>query len=98
MCLNIISILMNDQQHKENKQKASLSVKKVSGTISKVLTMIEEDKYCPEIIQQIDAAIGLLKSSKKTLLLGHLDHCIVDKMRQNKEKAIDELIKIFDLK
>jgi DNA-binding FrmR family transcriptional regulator len=80
------------------KQKSSLSIKKAQGTIDKILKMIEEDKYCPEIIQQIDAAIGLLKSSKKTLLKGHLDHCLQDKMKENKVKAIDELIKIFDLK
>lgn len=80
------------------KQKAALSVKKSQGTVVKILDMIEEDKYCPEIIQQIDAAIGLLKSSKKTLLLGHLDHCLHDNLKNDRTKAIDELIRIFDLK
>lgn len=89
---------MTDQEHKANKQKASLSVKKAQGTVSTVLQMIEEDKYCPEIIQQIDAVMGLLKSTKKTLLRGHLDHCLVDKIKENKQKAVDELIKILDLK
>ncbi len=89
---------MTDKEHKENKQKASLSVKKAQGTISTVLQMIEEDKYCPEIIQQIDAVIGLLTSSKKTLLKGHLNHCLEERMNENKLRAIDELIKILDLK
>jgi len=89
---------MHDQQHKDNKHKASLSVKKSQGTVIRILQMIEEDKYCPEIIQQIDAAIGLLQSSKKTLLRGHLDHCLEDKLKEDRAKAISELIKIFDLK
>ncbi len=89
---------MNDLEHKDNKNKASISVKKAGGTISKVLEMIEEDKYCPEIIQQIDAVIGLLRSSKKTLLRGHIDHCIDKNLKENREKTIDELIQIFDLK
>jgi DNA-binding FrmR family transcriptional regulator len=89
---------MHDQNHKDNKQKASLSVKKSLGTVTKVLKMIEEDKYCPEIIQQIDAAIGLLQSSKKTLLIGHLNHCLEDKLKEDKNKTINELVKIFDLK
>jgi len=89
---------MNDNEHNANKLKASLSAKKAKGTVNKILQMIEEDKYCPEIIQQINAAIGLLQSSKKTLLLGHLDHCLEDKLREDKAKAITELIKIFDLK
>lgn len=82
----------------ENKNKASTSAKKAQGTVNKILKMIEEDKYCPDIIQQIDAAIGLLKSSKKSLLLGHLDHCLEDKLKEDKPQAINELIRIFDLK
>lgn len=86
------------EQHIISKSKAELSVKKAQGTVNKILSMIEDDKYCPEIIQQIDAAIGLLKSSKKSLLLGHLDHCLEDKLKENKAQAIVELIRIFDLK
>lgn len=89
---------MTDKEHKENKQKASLSVKKAQGTVNKVLQMIEEDKYCPEIIQQIDAVTGLLNSAKKTLLKGHFNHCLEHKIHENKQKTIDELIKILDLK
>lgn len=88
----------HNQEPRVDKQKASLSVKKSLGTVNKILQMIEEDKYCPEIIQQIDAAIGLLQSSKKTLLLGHLDHCLEDKLKEDRIKAISELVKIFDLK
>lgn len=87
-----------NQAHTTEKSKALLSVKKAYGTVSKIKKMIEEDKYCPEIIQQINSTIGLLQSSKKTLLLGHLDHCLEDKLKSNKKEAIDELIKIFDLK
>jgi len=88
---------MTDQEHESNKAKASISVKKSQGIVLKVLQMIEKNKYCPDIIQQVDAAIGLLKSSKKTLLLGHLDHCLEDNLKKDKLKAISELIKILDL-
>lgn len=89
---------MNHEELIKNKQKSSLSIKKAQGTISKILQMIEDDKYCPDIIQQIDAVIGLLKSSKRTLLKGHLDHCLEDKLKENRKNAIEELIKILDLK
>jgi len=89
---------MHHKEHRDNKIKASLSIKKSQGTINRILQMIDEDKYCPEIIQQIDAAIGLLQSSKKTLLLGHLDHCLEDKLKEDRTIAINELIRIFDLK
>lgn len=88
---------MTNHQTPENKDKATLSVKKSQGIITKVIEMIHEDEYCPDIIQQIDAAIGLLNSTKKTLLTGHLDHCLEDKLKEDKQKAIKELIRIFDL-
>lgn len=89
---------MTDKELFQNKKKASLSVKKSIGVLDKVMQLIDEDTYCPEIIQQIDAAKGLLDSAKKTLLIGHLDHCIVNKLKNNTPKATKELLKIFDLK
>ncbi len=80
------------------RQKALLSIKKARGNLAKVLEMTEADKYCPDIIQQIDAVTGLLKSAKKSLLVGHLEHCVEKKLKENRNQAIDELIQIFDLK
>ncbi|CAG1020432.1 Copper-sensing transcriptional repressor CsoR [Patescibacteria group bacterium] len=82
----------------EVKQKTDLSIKKASGILKKVSEMIEEDRYCPEIIQQIDAVTGLLESAKKTLLKNHLNSCLEHNLKHDKSKAIDELVKIFDLK
>lgn len=89
---------MTDEKHSQNKHKSSLAIKKASGTLVKTLQMIDNDEYCPKIIQQIDAAIGLLESSKKNLLKGHLDHCLEHNLNQDRNKAIEELIQIFKLK
>jgi CsoR family transcriptional regulator, copper-sensing transcriptional repressor len=88
---------MQKEHLSENKEKALLSTKKALGTLQKVLEMIENDKYCPEVIQQVEAAIGLLRSTKKNLLSGHLDHCLEEKLHQNKKQTVDELMRIFDL-
>jgi DNA-binding FrmR family transcriptional regulator len=82
---------------KTKKQEAELSAKKAIGTLNKVLSMIEEDKYCPEIIQQVDAVIGLLQSTKKNLLAGHLDTCLEERLHNDKKGTIAELLKIFSL-
>ncbi len=81
----------------DEKYKAALSVKKAKGILEKVLLMIESDTYCPNVIQQIDAVRGLLTSAKKTLLIGHLDHCLENRLKENKPQAVDELVRIFDL-
>jgi DNA-binding FrmR family transcriptional regulator len=80
-----------------NKAKTLKCAKQAQGTLSRVFKMIEADRYCPEIIQQVDSVIGLLKTAKRELLAGHLDTCVIHQMRENKKKAIDELIKIYNL-
>jgi DNA-binding FrmR family transcriptional regulator len=89
---------MTEHEHHQNKQKALITAKKAYGINAKVLEMIEQDAYCPDVIQQVDAVIGLLTSAKKTLLRGHLNHCLQDNLTNNRQSAIEELIKILDLK
>lgn len=86
---------MNNTPH--NHAKSLLLTKQAMGTLNKVTTMIEADQYCPDIIQQVDAAIGLLKSAKKELLIGHLDHCLEENLHTNKKKTVQELVDIFKL-
>ena len=88
---------MKEINFDKNKEKASLSTKKAQGTLNKVLKMIQEDQYCPDIIQQLDSTLGLLKSARKHLLMGHLDHCLIHKLHEDKNQAVNELLKIYTL-
>lgn len=80
-----------------NKLKTLKCARQAQGTLSRVAEMIESDRYCPEIIQQVDSVIGLLKTAKTELLAGHLDTCAVDQMATNKKRVITELLKIYNL-
>ena len=71
--------------------------KQASGTLEKVIQMIENDQYCPEVIQQVDSIIGLLTSVKKELLTGHLNSCLVERLKKDKAGTINELMKIYQL-
>lgn len=79
------------------KAKSLHLTKQARGTFERVIAMIESDTYCPEVIQQVDSVIGLLKTAKKELLAGHLDSCVIKRMKENKTKAIEELLKIYNL-
>jgi DNA-binding FrmR family transcriptional regulator len=80
-----------------NKEKALRLTKQAAGTLAKVTGMIENNEYCPEVIQQLDSVCGLLHSAKRELLAGHLDSCVEKRMRDDKTGAIKELIKIYNL-
>ncbi len=81
----------------ENTQKALIALKKAQSLINKISEMIVNDEYCIDIIQQVDAAKGLLDSTKKQLLEGHLHHCVEEKFSQDKKETVDELLKIYNL-
>ena len=80
-----------------NKTKAQKLGRQAAGILTKVNTMIEEDAYCPDVIQQVDAVIGLLHRAKRELLAGHLDHCLEHKLKENKAKTVNELLKLYQL-
>jgi DNA-binding FrmR family transcriptional regulator len=80
-----------------NKAKALKLAKQAQGMLGKVVSMIEQDEYCPLIIQQADSVNGFLQSVKKELMAGHLDSCVMKRMKEDKEAAIKELMKLYNL-
>ena len=81
----------------ENKQEALIALKKAQSLINKISEMVAKDEYCIDIIQQVDASKGLLDSTKKNLLEGHLYHCIEENYSKDKVKTVNELLKIYNL-
>lgn len=93
---------MKNHQHNSHKhglpnEKARKVVNMAIGSSAKISEMIADNRYCPEIIQQIDSVVGLLHSARKELLKGHLDSCVVDRLKNDKEGAIKELLKIYNM-
>lgn len=85
----------------DNKPEILLSIKKAAGTVKKIEKMIEEDVYCANIAQQINAAIGLLKSANSKLLEHHIKCCGARKLLSNDKGEIDdfvkELVRVWDV-
>ncbi len=73
-----------------NVNKVMIAMKKAKTSLEKVMKMIDEDKYCIDVIQQSLAVIGLLKSANMTLLEGHVDHCVKNACKSGRKKDIEE--------
>jgi len=80
------------------KQKTLINFKKAQSLIAKIIKMIEEDKYCINIMQQNLAVLGLLKSAHQMLMENHLNTCFKRAMSTRNEKRhkimIDEILKV----
>lgn len=73
------------------KHKALINFKKAQSHIAKIIKMIENDKYCIDIMQQNLAVIGLLRSAHQKLMENHLNTCFKKAMKTKNEKKKKEM-------
>jgi DNA-binding FrmR family transcriptional regulator len=62
-------------------------LRRIEGQIRGLQRMVEEDKYCIDILTQVSAATKALQSFSLELLDEHLEHCVVDAARRGGEEA-----------
>lgn len=87
----------------EGKKKSLINFKKAVGQLNQIITMIDDDKYCIDIMQQNLAVVGLLKSAHAMLMEGHLNSCFIagmdaknPKMRQQMVAEVLKVTKMFN--
>ena len=74
-------------------------LKTARGQIDGIIKMIEEDKYCIDIVHQMMAVDAVLRKAMKIVLHGHLSGCVYDAFNENeesKDKKITEIVNVFD--
>ena len=60
----------------EERKKSLQTLKTAKGQIEGIIKMIEDDRYCMDISNQILASQALLKRANLLILKQHLDHCV----------------------
>ena len=62
-------------------------MKRVEGQVRGIAAMIEEDRYCIDVLTQISAVNSALESVALTLLEDHLGHCVAEAAAEGGETA-----------
>ena len=70
-----------------NKDDYLKRLRRIEGQARGLQRMVEEDKYCIDILTQVSAATKALQSFSLELLDEHLEHCVVDAARRGGEEA-----------
>ncbi len=84
------------RQYIYTKDKTSLlaRMKKIEGQARGIGQMIDDDRYCIDIIQQITALSAAADEVSLIILQGHIEGCVTDAVRQQHgEDHIKELMK-----
>jgi DNA-binding FrmR family transcriptional regulator len=89
------------QKIDEPKKQAAIALKKAQTHIKNIIKMIEDDEYCIDVMTQIAAADGLLKSASEKILKNHMRTCFAEGMKHKgvdmKEKMIKEVLDVVNL-
>ncbi len=78
------------------KQKEVNRLKRIEGQVRGIQKMVEEDRYCVDILVQISAIQSALKNVGFSVTERHLNHCVSDAIKQGDgQEAIDELMTVM---
>lgn len=71
---------------------------RAAGHLQGIIRMIETEKSCPEVLQQMSAVIAAIESSRKVFLEDHIRGCILNAVRtKNSDEAFKELESVLAL-
>ncbi len=78
------------------KQKLLTRLRRIEGQTRGLQRMVEEDKYCVDIMNQIAGVQAALEQVSLALMENHLASCVSDAMRENKgEEKIYEIMDVL---
>lgn len=74
-------------------------LKNVAGHINGIITMVEQDRYCIDVIKQIQASQAALAKVSQIILDNHLHTCLTTAIRgedaAERERVLSEISDVF---
>lgn len=84
--------------NEDEKKSVASRLKKIEGQIRGINKMVEDERYCIDILSQTRAVVAAIRKVEDLILFQHLNTCVVDSMRSdNKEDKDKKINEIMDL-
>jgi CsoR family transcriptional regulator, copper-sensing transcriptional repressor len=76
-----------------------LRLRRVEGQVRGVQKMVQEERYCPDVLTQMSAIHESLRAVERILMKNHLQHCTTEALRsgdaKKAQRTYDELTDLF---
>lgn len=88
-------------RHKEKPRSTELQadvqrrLNRAIGQLNGVKAMIDDNRYCGDVLVQLSAAEKAVRRVSELLLREHLETCVVDEIRAGNDEAVDELAELL---
>jgi CsoR family transcriptional regulator, copper-sensing transcriptional repressor len=83
----------------ETKAKALGRLRRIEGQVQGIQRMVEEEKYCVDILLQLTAVEGAVEQVQRLLLGRHIESCVAEAIRsgstRDRQRKVDELLDVF---
>lgn len=87
--------MKKNPSHKDN----LMALRRIEGQVRGVQRMVEDHKYCIDILNQIYAIKGALGRVEERILERHFQHCVTQAVRgsseKNKQQKLNEILKLI---
>jgi len=71
-----------------------LRLKKVNGQVNGVARMVEQDRYCADVLQQLAAAQSALEAVSRKVARNYLERCVTDAVNHGDPLIYDEVMRV----
>jgi len=79
-----------------SKEKLKARLAKAIGHLNAVYRMVDEKKYCIDVLNQLKAVQAALDKTQEVILRQHLETCVVEAVKnQDSARVMDELMQVF---
>ena len=83
----------------DSKKSVAARLSRIEGQVRGVARMIEQDRYCIDVVNQIEAVRGALKRVEDAILKDHVAHCVEGAIASgdagDQRRKLAELVQVF---
>lgn len=79
----------------EMQQDINKRLNRAIGQLNGVKAMIDDNRYCGDVLIQLSAARSAIQSIERIVLQNHLETCVVEQIREGNDEIIDEAMDLI---
>jgi CsoR family transcriptional regulator, copper-sensing transcriptional repressor len=82
--------------HQVTKKSVSARLRRIEGQVGGLLKMVDEDRYCVDVLTQVSAIRAALHKVEAEILRDHVSHCVVNAFSSgdhvDQQQKVEELV------
>lgn len=91
------TVVTHTHHHGHTQTRAVLNrMSRLIGHLESIKRMVEDGRDCSEVLVQLSAVRSAINGVSKIILKDHLEHCVVDAVRDEDKEALDRLNRAID--